>query len=118
MTDDTRRDDDRRDDIRDRDLVEGLEPGVRDTGAGVGEYGPGGRTKTPVHLVVGAILVVIGLIGIGLYAFMPRSTPVEGDAQADYVLQATIIIGAAAFFGVGLLLIVRGLVLRRRGRRT
>jgi hypothetical protein len=111
-------DESRRDDIHDRPQVEHLEPGVRDSGAGVGEYGPGGRAKTPVHLVIGAVLMVIGLVGIALYAFMPRSTPVEGDAQADSVLQATIIIGAAVFFGVGLLLLVRGIVLRRRGHRT
>jgi hypothetical protein len=111
-------DDSRHDDIHDRPQVEDLEPGVRDSGAGVGEYGPGGKAKTPVHLIIGAVLVLVGLVGIALYAFMPLSTPVEGDAQADSALQSVIIIGAAACFGVGLLLIVRGIVLRRRGHRT
>ncbi len=105
------------DEKRDSERIRDLEPGVRDTGAGVGDYEPGDRRST-ILLVVGAILAVLGLIGVGAYAFMPATTPAEGDPQADAGLQAGIIIASAVALGVGALLVARAFVLRRRGRRT
>ena len=109
-------DDSRRDDARDSEQIRDLEPGVRDTGAGVGDYRPGDR-RTTILFAIGAILAVIGLIGVAVYAFMPRTTPVEGDAQADAALQAGVIIGSAVALGIGALLLARAFVLRRRGQR-
>jgi TRAP-type C4-dicarboxylate transport system permease small subunit len=63
-------------------------------------------------LVIGAILLVLGLILVGRYALEGVNTPVEGNAPAD-AWQASTVIGAALFTGVGALLIVVSLLKRR-----
>ena len=64
-------------------------------------------------LIIGAILLVLGLILIGRYAFEGTNTPVEGDAPADAAWQSGTIIGAALFTGIGVVLIVIGFLKRR-----
>jgi hypothetical protein len=64
-------------------------------------------------LVIGAILLVLGLILVGRYALEGVNTPVEGNAPADAAWQASTVIGAALFTGVGALLIVVSLLKRR-----
>ncbi len=70
-----------------------------------------------LYLTLGAVLTVIGLIGIGIYAFTPRNTPVEGDGTADAAWQSGVIIGAAVATGVGVLLLLWAFVARVRARR-
>ena len=69
-----------------------------------------------VYLTAGAVLALLGLVGVAIYAFTPRNTPVEGDAQADAAWQSTIIIGSAVALGVGVLLLMLGLVASMRAR--
>ncbi|GGE99277.1 hypothetical protein [Mycetocola zhadangensis] len=64
-------------------------------------------------LIFGSILLVLGLILVGRYALEGANTPVEGNATADAAWQASTVIGAALFTGVGVLLIVIGLLKRR-----
>jgi hypothetical protein len=64
-------------------------------------------------LITGAILLVLGLILIGRYAFEGTNTPVEGDAPADAAWQTATVVGAALFTGVGVTLIVIGILKRR-----
>jgi len=104
------------DETRDSELIRNLEPGAGDVGPVVEGSRPG--TSRPTMLfVVGAILAALGLIGVAVYAFMPRNTPAEGDAQADAALQAGLVIGSAVALGVGALLLVWGVVMRRRTQR-
>ena len=77
-----------------------------------------GPVRRGVYLTVGAVLAVLGLVGVGIYAFTPRNTPAEGDAQADAAWQSTIIIGSAVALGVGALLLMLGLVATLRERRS
>jgi hypothetical protein len=77
-----------------------------------------GPVRRGVYLTVGAVLAVLGLVGVGIYAFTPRNTPAEGDAQADAAWQSTIIIGSAVALGVGALLLMLGLVATLRARRS
>jgi hypothetical protein len=77
-----------------------------------------GRTRTGLYVAMGAVLTVVGLVGIGIYTFVPRNTPAEGDPQADAAWQSAVIIGAALAFGVGLLLLLTALVASKRARRT
>lgn len=77
-----------------------------------------GPVRRGVYLTVGAVLALLGIVGVAVYAFMPRNTPVEGDAQADAAWQSTIIIGSAVALGVGVLLLMLGLVASMRARRT
>jgi hypothetical protein len=64
------------------------------------------------------VLAFLGIVGVAIYAFTPRNTPVEGDAQADAAWQSSIIIGSAVALGVGALLLMLGLVATMRARRT
>jgi hypothetical protein len=66
---------------------------------------------------LGAALTVLGLIGVAIYAFMPRNTPAEGEGTADGVLQAGLIIGSALLTGVGVLLLLWGVVMTTHARR-
>ena len=77
-----------------------------------------GPVRRGVYLTVGAVLAVLGLVGVGIYAFTPRNTPAEGNAQADAAWQSTIIIGSAVALGVGALLLMLGLVATLRARRS
>ncbi len=76
-----------------------------------------GPVRRGVYLTVGGILTLLGLAGVAVYAFTPRSTPVEGDAQADAAWQSTIIIGSAVALGVGVLLLMLALVASMRAHR-
>jgi uncharacterized membrane protein len=71
-------------------------------------------TATRRLFILGGVLLIIGLTGILRYTFEGTNTPVEGDAPADAVWQSVTIIGGAFFTGVGLVLIVIGLIKRRR----
>jgi hypothetical protein len=64
-------------------------------------------------LIIGAVFLVLGLILIGRYALEGANTPVEGNAPADAAWQASTIIGAALFTGVGVVMIVIGILKRR-----
>jgi hypothetical protein len=66
---------------------------------------------------LGAALLVLGLIGVAIYAFMPQETPAEGDGTADGLLQSGLIIGSAALTGAGLLMLLWGVVMTLRARR-
>ena len=76
-----------------------------------------GAVRTGFYLTLGVVLTAIGLIGVGIYAFAPRITPAEGDAQADAGWQSGVIIGAAVCTGVGVLLLLLALVAAVRSRR-
>ncbi|WP_430647127.1 hypothetical protein [Agromyces sp. GXS1127] len=104
-----------RDDDDDADRIRDLEPGVRDVGRGAGDLRTTPARRTGL-LVAGAIIGVLGLIGVGVYASMPRDTPVEGNAQADYAFQGGLIIVSAILVGIGALLLMRAWVLRRRAQ--
>ncbi|MDQ0894154.1 hypothetical protein [Agromyces ramosus] len=71
-----------------------------------------------LYVVLGAVLTVVGLIGIGIYAFTPRNTPVEGDGPADAAWQSAVILGAAVCTGVGVLLLLLALVASMHARRA
>ncbi len=77
-----------------------------------------GPVRRGVYLTAGAVLALLGIVGVAIYSFTPRNTPVEGDAQADAAWQSTIIIGSAVALGVGVLLLMLGLVASMRARRT
>jgi hypothetical protein len=77
-----------------------------------------GPARKGLYLILGGILAVLGLIGVGIYAFTPRNTPAEGDAQADAAWQSGIIIGSGIALGVGVLLLLLALVASMRARRT
>ncbi|HEY6799040.1 MAG TPA: hypothetical protein VI121_00220 [Agromyces sp.] len=77
-----------------------------------------GRTRTGLYVTIGAVLTVVGLVGIGVYTFVPRNTPAEGDPQADAAWQSAVIIGSAVAFGVGVLLLLMALVASMRARRS
>ncbi|WP_173923821.1 hypothetical protein [Agromyces sp. Marseille-P2726] len=66
---------------------------------------------------LGAALTLVGLIGVAIYAFMPRNTPAEGEGTADGLLQSGLIIGSAVLTGIGVLLLVWGFVMSTRARR-
>lgn len=70
-----------------------------------------------LYVVLGSVLTVVGLIGIGIYAFSPRNTPAEGDAPADAAWQSAVILGAAVSTGVGVLLLLLALVASMHARR-
>jgi hypothetical protein len=76
-----------------------------------------GPVRTGLYLTLGIVLTALGLVGVGIYAFTPRNTPAEGDAQADAVWQSGVIIGAAVCTGVGVLLLLLALVASVRARR-
>lgn len=76
-----------------------------------------GPVRTGLYLTLGAVLTVLGLIGVGIYAFTPRNTPAEGDAPADAAWQSGVIVGAAVATGVGVLLLLWALVAHLRARR-
>lgn len=65
-------------------------------------------------LIWGAISLALGIIGILTYVLVGPNTPQEGDAQDDALWQSLTIIGAAVFTGVGLVLLVMGILKRRR----
>lgn len=69
-------------------------------------------------MVVGVIALVIGLVGVGFSAFMPVSTPAEGDGTADGAFQGGLIVASAVFVGVGALCIALAVVKNLRRRRT
>ena len=73
--------------------------------------------RTGLYFVLGGILTLIGLIGVGIYAFTPRNTPVEGDGTADGLWQAGLIIGSAVAGGVGVFLLLWGVVSTVRAQR-
>lgn len=77
-----------------------------------------GPVRRGVYLTAGAVLALLGLVGVGIYALTPRNTPAEGDAQADAAWQSTIIIGSAIALGVGVLLLMFALVASLRARRS
>ena len=52
--------------------------------------------RTGLYFVLGGILTLIGLIGVGIYAFTPRNTPVEGNGTADAAAEAEAEVEAAA----------------------
>ena len=68
----------------------------------------GGRRQ----LVIGIVLLAIGIVGIVLY--VTGVTAELSGAGSDGVTQAGTIIGAALFSGVGALLVVLGVLKRRR----
>ena len=76
-----------------------------------------GPARTRLYFILGAVLAVIGLVGVGIYTFTPRNTPAEGDAQADAAWQTVVIIGSAAALGVGVLLLLLGMVASMRAKR-
>jgi hypothetical protein len=72
-----------------------------------------GRTR--LYFVLGVVLVVLGLIGVAVYAFTPRPTLAEGnDGTADGLLQSGLIIGSALAAGLGILLVLMGVVTTKR----
>ncbi|MDQ0577425.1 DUF202 domain-containing protein [Agromyces albus] len=73
--------------------------------------------KTGVLTIAGVIALAIGIVGVAIYTFTPRNTPVEGDAPADAAWQSGVIIGSALFMGVGALLLLLALVSFLRTRR-
>ena len=77
-----------------------------------------GPARTGLSLILGAILAVLGLIGVGIYTFTPRNTPAEGNAPADAAFQSGIIIASGIALGVGVLLLLMALVASMRAKRT
>lgn len=73
--------------------------------------------KTGVLTIAGVIALAIGIVGVAIYTFTPRNTPVEGNAPADAAWQSGVIIGSALFMGVGALLLLLALVSFLRARR-
>jgi uncharacterized membrane protein len=71
-------------------------------------------TATRRLFIIGGVLLILGLIGILRYVFEGTNTPVEGDAPADALWQSATIIGGAFLTGVGVVLIIIGLIKRRR----
>ncbi|WP_350347698.1 hypothetical protein ABIQ69_13790 [Agromyces sp. G08B096] len=95
--------------------------GTRDSGRAARDEPAGGEIRTSparstLYFVLGGILTLVGIVGIAVYTFTPRNTPVEGQETADGLWQAGLIIGSAVAGGAGLLLLGWGLVtvLRRR----
>ena len=82
--------------------------------------GPDGAITTSpgrarLYIIVGGVLIVLGLIGVGIYAFTPRATLAEGqDGTADGLLQSGLIIGSALAAGVGIMLVLWGIVTTKR----
>jgi len=76
-----------------------------------------GPVRTGLYVILGAVLTVVGLIGVGIYALTPRNTPAEGDGTADAAWQSGVIIGAAVCTGVGVLLLLLALVASMHARR-
>lgn len=66
--------------------------------------------------VVGAILLILGIMGIIRYATEGINTPLEGSGTPDGAYQGLLIVGSGLCTGVGLLLIVLGALKRRRSR--
>lgn len=91
---------------------------ARSYGRSMDEEIRSGPVRRGVYLTAGAVLALLGIVGVAIYAFTPRNTPVEGDAQADAAWQSTVIIGSAVALGVGVLLLMLGLVASMRARRT
>jgi|GEM_PF-2934547 len=102
-------------DDRDGEWIRDREPGVRDVGQGAGDL-TASPAKTTALVVWGAVVAALGLVGVAVYAFMPRDTPGEGNAQADYAFQGSLIVVSAILVGIGAFLLMRAWVLRRRAR--
>lgn len=66
--------------------------------------------------VAGAVSLVLGVAAIIALIVIGMSTPVDQDGDATGGLQGLTIIAAAAFTGLGLLLILVGALKRRRTR--
>jgi hypothetical protein len=67
-------------------------------------------------LVLGAILLVIGLVGVGIFSFGGRGAPFAANAEGDGLWQGLIVIASALFTGVGLTTLVVALIKRSRRR--
>ncbi|MCU1639394.1 MAG: hypothetical protein JWL94_2041 [Microbacteriaceae bacterium] len=65
-------------------------------------------------LVMGAILLLVGLIGVVVFAFPRPSDVVGGDPQIDGLWQAGVTIGSAVATGAGLTMLLIGLIKRRK----
>jgi len=68
-------------------------------------------------IVLGGVLLVLGLVGIGIYTFGGIGAPFDAPAEADGLWQGLLIIVSALLTGVGAVLLVVALIKRsRRGR--
>jgi hypothetical protein len=79
----------------------------------VGIEGMQKRSSGTGWLVWGIILLVLGIIGIVIF-IVGATIPSTGNEQGSSVWQSLSVILGAAFFGVGLVAIIVGLIKRKK----
>lgn len=75
------------------------------------------RPRGTVLAIVGAVLIVIGVVSGIVIAIVNSNTPLQGTGTPDGLLQGLWDVATALCIGVGAALLIVGLITRRRPRR-
>jgi hypothetical protein len=72
--------------------------------------------KTRWLPVIGAVLLLAGLIGVGIFTFGGRGAPWAANGTGDGLWQGLLVIASALFTGLGVTMLVIALIKRSRVR--